>query len=807
MKPADVAVSGVSLPVKNLVALFECSKPPAPAPPTPSAASPGGKPNQQPTHASRPTSANTGSSASPSTVKNLTASLVSVSAAPAARLSPASNMVTVLELGRGSTKPAAALSLSHTLIPEPCKRNEPNFIKQADQPASATPVSRRMHVSMGVVVTAEASAAPPVTVPHAGMKPAPVVHAQAPGAQPERRPLSASPGDSSVSVSPVKNMVNSYEGSAPRLPPTSTETPVSCKQSQPLSCKSANRPENQLTTPPTGSRPVSASISSSNDSPSLFKNLVAMFATSAAQPTPRPAQAPVPQQQSPLALSMQAETEAWRPAAARGGFDFGKSKYREEHKRPGDDPRQTRHIIGADVLQHYGASSELYKNWAKLNYRMGDKHTNDRDEMMDKGWVGEMFDKMKKDSYDPTAIARNEGGKIAGPTKQNQAVHLKLRFNTLKEAYELSGDPVLLEMQQDLRNLVKDHLHEFVDLRQWVPSKPNALVDRPEKTRLQADAAPDSPKAQPQLARPGQGPSYAQPSPVEPPRPHTESGLRNNGRDWDLSTLAGQREVATHRSPPFVPMVPRTVSGLRNNGIEWDHRTLVGRQSAAAGLLPSGLAGGIAEQQLREQRQRAEQQRAEQQLAEQQRAEQQRAEQQLAEQQRAEQQLQEQRQRAEQQRAEQQRAEQQRAEQQLREQQQRAERAEQQRVAQQLREQRERAEQQLREQQRAEQQRAEQQRAEQQRADDARQQRAEQQRLEWQREQDMYSPAYQLQSVYADSFPQSRTYSSYTNNYSSYAPSSFSSFTGSGCYSWNGNTSGPMTSRGMPDMRYSCNRM
>ena len=40
-----------------------------------------------------------------------------------------------------------------------------------------------------------------------------------------------------------------------------------------------------------------------------------------------------------------------------------------------------------------------------------------------------------------------------------------------------------------------------------------------------------------------------------------------------------------------------------------------------------------------------------------------------------------------------------------------------------------------------------------------------------------------------------------------YAPSpSLSGFSGSACYAWNGNTSGPTTSAGLPDMRYSCNR-
>jgi hypothetical protein len=41
---------------------------------------------------------------------------------------------------------------------------------------------------------------------------------------------------------------------------------------------------------------------------------------------------------------------------------------------------------------------------------------------------------------------------------------------------------------------------------------------------------------------------------------------------------------------------------------------------------------------------------------------------------------------------------------------------------------------------------------------------------------------------------------------SSNAPTSFSGFTGSASHSWNGNSGGPVTAAGLPDMRYSCNR-
>ena len=51
-------------------------------------------------------------------------------------------------------------------------------------------------------------------------------------------------------------------------------------------------------------------------------------------------------------------------------FDHGKAAYAKDH-RSDTSSQQTRHILGDEMLQHYGAKPENYSSWSQDNYRMG----------------------------------------------------------------------------------------------------------------------------------------------------------------------------------------------------------------------------------------------------------------------------------------------------------------------------------------------------------------------------------------------------------------------------------------------------
>lgn len=144
-------------------------------------------------------------------------------------------------------------------------------------------------------------------------------------------------------------------------------------------------------------------------------------------------------------------------------FDYGKKTY-------GDDNRayagqQARHYLGNDLLEHYGANTSNYQQFAHQNYRMGNSSTNGRDTRLDNAIIGEVFTGTRFDggggynAYDLTTSTRSN----RGLSYQQQLDGIGARFETAKSAYAETGEHKYYMMQKDLRSIAEIHLD--ADLR------------------------------------------------------------------------------------------------------------------------------------------------------------------------------------------------------------------------------------------------------------------------------------------------------------------------------------------------------
>ena len=151
-------------------------------------------------------------------------------------------------------------------------------------------------------------------------------------------------------------------------------------------------------------------------------------------------------------------------------FDAGKSSYRKDHLRS-NSGQQTRHLLGDDFMQHYGAKSDNYSQWCDNNYRMGSKQTNDRDRMIDNALLGSIFNDAgskhhRQNGYDANYLAVNQGDRKCGRISyQQQRDAIGSRFDAAKIAYETTGEHKYLMIQKDLRDVAMKNLD--ADGRQW----------------------------------------------------------------------------------------------------------------------------------------------------------------------------------------------------------------------------------------------------------------------------------------------------------------------------------------------------
>ena len=150
-------------------------------------------------------------------------------------------------------------------------------------------------------------------------------------------------------------------------------------------------------------------------------------------------------------------------------FDFGKNQYAKHHRDPSAD-QQTRHILADDLLQHYGAKPENYREWATDgNYRMGSAATNTRDRMLDRHIVGEAFsDAGRASGYDAQYLARGTKN-TPGMSYSQQINALGARFDAAKQGYATTGEHKYLMIQKDIRSIADTHLD--ADLRGFRLSK------------------------------------------------------------------------------------------------------------------------------------------------------------------------------------------------------------------------------------------------------------------------------------------------------------------------------------------------
>jgi hypothetical protein len=131
-------------------------------------------------------------------------------------------------------------------------------------------------------------------------------------------------------------------------------------------------------------------------------------------------------------------------------FDAGKTAYGKAH-RPHSVGQQTRHILGDDLLQHYGTSECRYADVQKqlgnhaVNYRMGTTSTNGFDTRIDNRLIGTLFTgpqvevAPKYKTYDATVLARGEDGARKISYKR-QGEMLGARFETAKDLYSRTGE-------------------------------------------------------------------------------------------------------------------------------------------------------------------------------------------------------------------------------------------------------------------------------------------------------------------------------------------------------------------------------
>jgi len=150
-------------------------------------------------------------------------------------------------------------------------------------------------------------------------------------------------------------------------------------------------------------------------------------------------------------------------------YDAYKNSYGNAHRSYAG--QQTRHILGNDLLSHYGASTSRYADAQRstegINYRMGGVATNGRDTRIDNAVISTVFAGQRGGGYDAYALANNCSHSIS---YQRQADALGQRFDTAKAMYQQTGEHKYFMMCRDFRAVADNNLQ--VDLRQWrMPGK------------------------------------------------------------------------------------------------------------------------------------------------------------------------------------------------------------------------------------------------------------------------------------------------------------------------------------------------
>ena len=134
-------------------------------------------------------------------------------------------------------------------------------------------------------------------------------------------------------------------------------------------------------------------------------------------------------------------------------YDHGKYAYGQDHRAYAG--QQALHILGDDLLGHYGANPGNYQQWSNLNYRMGASSVNGRDTRVDNAIISEVFSGTRFDGrggYDSAALA------VGGINRQQQLDRVGARFDAAKTAYQATGEYKYFMMQNDLRDIAGTHL-------------------------------------------------------------------------------------------------------------------------------------------------------------------------------------------------------------------------------------------------------------------------------------------------------------------------------------------------------------
>lgn len=112
-------------------------------------------------------------------------------------------------------------------------------------------------------------------------------------------------------------------------------------------------------------------------------------------------------------------------------YDHGKYAYGQDHRAYAG--QQALHILGDDLLGHYGANPGNYQQWSNLNYRMSASSVNGRDTRVDNAIISEVFSGTRFDGrggYDSAALA------VGGINRQQQLDRVGARFDAAKTAYQ-----------------------------------------------------------------------------------------------------------------------------------------------------------------------------------------------------------------------------------------------------------------------------------------------------------------------------------------------------------------------------------
>ena len=149
-------------------------------------------------------------------------------------------------------------------------------------------------------------------------------------------------------------------------------------------------------------------------------------------------------------------------------FRYFQNDYRKDHLRYPNDPNQACHKVPVMLLEHYGVSGKSYRQWADVNYRMGDVAINGRDKSVDYQIRNEIFQKNNGQNYG-NGCYNSAYLRSLDINNDQQLQRIGTRFDSCKEAYNRTGQNIYLTMQKDLRYIAGEYLN--ADLRGFKISK------------------------------------------------------------------------------------------------------------------------------------------------------------------------------------------------------------------------------------------------------------------------------------------------------------------------------------------------